>query len=318
MSGSDSDADDAAFHDAGVAGRAVAAMGCAAAARAARVSTDVAGAIDAAGGRGSVLAVHRSAVNLVFGPAVVTLVDDAAGGLPGAITIRGPFSPRADGVTPGASVSANDGEIRLGSAMRVDLRDAEPWSPVLGRMTAAPTEPAARLKLLREAAARQAGGFDVTPTSPGPTAAATRWISSLTAALGSGDDLRAGEAGEHLIGLGPGLTPSGDDLLVGVAAALFATGDPRAARLAGHWAAAAHGRTTPVAVAYLRHAAGAAFAERLHDLLWTILLGTCEGIAAAVDRAGAWGATSGADTVRGVSLALAAILAGRLPREIAA
>lgn len=126
----------------------------------------------------------------------------------------------------------------------------------------------------------------------------------LGAALAASDVDGATRAGMSLIGLGPGLTPSGDDLLVGLTAALTAMGDPGARRLAGAWATEAVTRTTEVAAAFHRCAATGEYSERLHLLLDAILVGPPEEIAGAVAVAADWGATSGIDTLAGVVLAL--------------
>ena len=121
--------------------------------------------------------------------------------------------------------------------------------------------------------------------------------------MGDGDSTAAANAATGLIGLGPGLTPSGDDVLVGVEAALHALGSPSAGFLA-----LAVGdvevRTTALAATLLRHAAAGEFAERLHTLLAALLGSDDEQIAAAVDRAVAWGATSGTDCLVGVLVGL--------------
>ena len=123
------------------------------------------------------------------------------------------------------------------------------------------------------------------------------------AALESGDRRAAADVATHLIGLGPGLTPSGDDALVGIEAALHALDSP----MAGFLSLAVddvEDRTTALAATLLRHAAAGEFAERLHTLLGA-LLGPDDGtISTAIDRATAWGATSGTDTLVGVLIGL--------------
>jgi hypothetical protein len=74
-----------------------------------------------------------------------------------------------------------------------------------------------------------------------------------------------------LIGLGPGLTPSGDDYLAGALAALQATG--QADRRNRLWAAIAplRDRTSPISAAHLECAAEGRLAERQHFVLNAIL-----------------------------------------------
>ena len=128
-------------------------------------------------------------------------------------------------------------------------------------------------------------------------------MARLIAALETGDRSLAAEVAARLIGLGPGLTPSGDDVLVGIEAALHALARPSA----GFTALAmddVEERTTALAATLLRHAAAGEFAERLHALLAALLGSDDEAIPAAIDRAVAWGATSGTDCLLGVLIGL--------------
>jgi hypothetical protein len=66
-----------------------------------------------------------------------------------------------------------------------------------------------------------------------------------------------------------------------------------------------------VACAFHRAAAQGDYAERLHDLLGAVLGAPVAAIPTAADRAAAWGATSGLDTIDGVLLGLDAVAARR-------
>ena len=79
-------------------------------------------------------------------------------------------------------------------------------------------------------------------------------LGSLRAALRRDDVTAALRAGQRMIGLGPGLTPAGDDLLCGVLAGLTLLGHPQAARIGAGILALAPGRTTDLSLALLRHA----------------------------------------------------------------
>ncbi|MEJ7770507.1 MAG: DUF2877 domain-containing protein [Geodermatophilaceae bacterium] len=79
-------------------------------------------------------------------------------------------------------------------------------------------------------------------------------LGSLRAALRRNDVTAALRAGQRMIGLGPGLTPAGDDLLCGVLAGLTLLGHPQAARVGAGILALAPGRTTDLSLALLRHA----------------------------------------------------------------
>jgi len=94
----------------------------------------------------------------------------------------------------------------------------------------------------------------VEATSGVPADAVTNVLPPLTGALRLGDEDAALQAAEGLIGLGPGLTPAGDDLLVGLLSALVCLAPPRFTDLAARVSAAAKGRTTELSLALLRHA----------------------------------------------------------------
>lgn len=86
------------------------------------------------------------------------------------------------------------------------------------------------------------------------------------------DPAMAGRAAASLLGLGPGLTPSGDDFLAGCLAALRATGRHRAAdELWAAVAAHAPGATNAISLAHLRAAAGGRLGEDLHRVLDAVL-----------------------------------------------
>ena len=123
------------------------------------------------------------------------------------------------------------------------------------------------------------------------------------------------KAARGLAGLGPGLTPSGDDTLggfVGVLALLSAQlgidGAPRN-HLAAIIASAAGPRTTRLSAVLLAHAAHGEVAEHVGELLIALALPLeeSETVLLAADRVLAYGAYSGADTLLGLLLGLQAI-----------
>jgi hypothetical protein len=117
----------------------------------------------------------------------------------------------------------------------------------------------------------------------------------------------------RLIGFGPGLTPAGDDVLVGLMSVLYRAGagsaDARAVRttLARELHRQAH-RSTDVGAHYLRLAADGHFAEPLLDLVDALVGGRDRAVVLARTRdALRVGASSGADAVAGVLLGLCAL-----------
>jgi hypothetical protein len=118
-----------------------------------------------------------------------------------------------------------------------------------------------------------------------------------------------------LVGLGEGLTPAGDDCLVGALAVLqrFAPSwlrtNPEIAAAVGRAAAAA---TTAIAREFVAHALAGRFSDSLIRLLTAA---TAVEVRRAVAHVLGSGATSGPDTLCGVRLALAALAACE-PRDV--
>lgn len=114
---------------------------------------------------------------------------------------------------------------------------------------------------------------------------------------------RVDDAVQYWIGRGPGLTPSGDDLLLGMIAALWCAGSftgSGAAALRDEVEPIARQRTTRVSVEYLHHAVAGRVIGSLRNLLVALDAADATGIAEAVDRLRRFGHTSGADCLLGV------------------
>ena len=117
----------------------------------------------------------------------------------------------------------------------------------------------------------------------------------------------AGPAGAvtGLIGLGPGLTPSGDDLIGGMLIGLAGLGefeqrDTIWRNVEPQLATA----TSPLSAAHLRAAALGFGSAALHDLLGDLLKGDTHRLARHLDALGAIGHSSGFDALAGVVVAL--------------
>jgi hypothetical protein len=105
-----------------------------------------------------------------------------------------------------------------------------------------------------------------------------------------------------LIGLGPGLTPSGDDFLMGALALLDAVGQTRIhAALAQAVTDAAPALTSPLSACFLRAAAAGHVGEGLYDAVASVLGGNVDAAVAAAHRVGH---TSGWDMLAGVATTL--------------
>jgi hypothetical protein len=114
---------------------------------------------------------------------------------------------------------------------------------------------------------------------------------------------------QGLIGLGPGLTPSGDDLLGGSLIALHALGrKDLAGKLGDAVMAQAPFRTHRVSLAHLGCAADGEGAAALHDAIAALGVRDDHRLIQSLDRIDAVGSTSGWDSVVGVFLVVKAFL----------
>ncbi len=173
--------------------------------------------------RGRVLGAFPRAVYVALGAEVVAVVAADGLRLPVALVLEDPAPLPA--VRPGTPALVGDGAVAVGG-MRVTVTTW--WDP---RPQVGPVGPGA----VEEARAALAGS---------PSAVAGH-LPALAAALGSAG---ADAAAERLVGLGPGLTPAGDDVLAGALAALHLLGGPPLRVRAA-------GRTTTLSAALLACAA---------------------------------------------------------------
>jgi len=296
--------------------------------------------------RGRVRSVHRAAV-YIDRPAphglLVVAIDDV-GGVPDGILVLGPSDLRGMGIRPGMAVLPSiDGLAIPAVAVEIDLSKAVSWSPTLpagarlgpavdpGRIADARRRIAEARCLAAELA--RAGGLapsaGLAPMLAGHAAPGDPWLARAAAlidaqlnAVRSGEVAAAIDPTIDLIGLGIGLTPSGDDYLVGFLAGLEATDHPARPALAAAIAMHAPSRTTAVGAAALDHATRGAYSERLHDVLVALAgreqVDRVDDLARPVTRAMAYGATSGGDTLVGLFGALDLALAGSAGRGVAA
>jgi hypothetical protein len=220
---------------------------------------------------GRVLAALPQAIYLEFAdpvpePRVITISPPDAIRLPNAI-IAGPWEARPGIPAAGSGIPApGSAECWAGGsrvlAAGLDIRIVRWWdpSPVFGPLSRARLDHGSGVLARLYAAAEHAPGL-AGQDGPG----------RLAACCASGDLAGAVEAAEHLVGLGPGLVPSGDSVVSGVLLALrllggAISGGTRAVWLANWLSAAvtsdAAQRTTTLAASLLHCAAkGQAAAE---------------------------------------------------------
>ncbi|WP_308169854.1 DUF2877 domain-containing protein [Acrocarpospora catenulata] len=230
-------------------------------------------------------------------PHVIALVTAEATRLPNAVVLTEPLT----GISAGDDAWVGDGAIEVGD---IAVRVRRWWNP------APPLPPADPVRLARSLA--QLGEIcDASPRRPGLTGGAAELLAQ---GCRSGSLVDSITAAEQLMGLGPGLTPSGDDMLAGLLVALrqlgTAAGVERAVWLAG-WLAAAvtfdsRTRTTPISATLLDCAArGEAGMEVLAVLR---ALAGQQPLEPSLHRLLHLGHTSGADLAWGIRTGLAAVL----------
>ena len=201
---------------------------------------------------------------------------------------NGPLNAPCDSLPQGLAV---------GDSLRVELDGAAIWRPGAAPAWDATVVDASLARLVEAARDRlpcEGLGYLLDPAREEPPAvqALTRWLSGPTGTLD-------GAAG--LIGLGPGLTPSGDDLLGGAMCALHAArrGDI-AARLADWVLPLAQTGTNRISYAHLACAAEGECGEAVSDAIAAIIAGATPDLV----RIDAIGHTSGWDALAGAVLAL--------------
>ncbi len=179
------------------------------------------------------------------------------------------------------------GLVQLNEVAEPPAEGLSPWVPALA--TAVPLDTQDD-PLLRAA-------------EPGVAALADWLEAALAGTNASVPDPVAG-----LIGLGPGLTPSGDDLLGGVLIALRSLGHGAIAENLAEWLLPrAQDGTGKISHAHLAAAAAGAGAEAIHDALKALATADAPAIAAAIRAVDAIGHSSGWDALAGVVLAARAV-----------
>lgn len=108
-----------------------------------------------------------------------------------------------------------------------------------------------------------------------------------------------------IVGAGPGTTPTGDDVVVGVLAGLRARGASAAADALGAHVLPLIAQTTAASRHYLRAAIDGRFGEHIHEAVGSLVIG--RPAAHTIERAARWGATSGIDLLFGLTAGASAI-----------
>ncbi len=265
------------------------------------------------GTAGRVAAVFAPVVYVEAGGQLLALA--RAGTDPGAIILVTTLPKYADfralGIIAGDPVRLGRVRVSIGEGMVVSVRSAREWVPPLWPTSSRAKDLTRGLEKLRrrltdDAAAGGLGWFlmpaNSAPENPvlraakRPLTDARRWLD------GGHPDL---DWAKRLIGLGPGLTPSGDDVLGGLMVTLHAVRRPeRARQVWGAVAAQAKVDCNPISYALLGSAAEGLGSRSLHAVISDVLAGRDAG--AGLEGLARTGHSSGWDALVGATMVLEA------------
>jgi Protein of unknown function (DUF2877) len=252
--------------------------------RSARLVGGHAGAALASGGAGVVVASFSKAVWVRLPGGLVALTAPVVPPGPLHVTLDRPLRPAR-----GAKVVRAGSRLEVAGAEVVELGRARPWAGTLPD----PRDLRRGAGLLVWATAAVAAGSALTAApyrEPARRALERLRRGDLDGVVGA------------LAGLGPGLTPAGDDALAGMLLAMRASIGPDAEPLLH--AAAARARTTALSLAFLRCAAAGQALAPAHRLLDAAARGDSGAALAAAGAVAEVGATSGADFCYGLRAAI--------------
>jgi hypothetical protein len=280
------------------------------------------------GAEGTVHGVFDSAINILFEGGLVCLVPEFLQNGPLNVTLRVPVGSSklpSLGVRDGSKVRVHDSGLELVGRRLVSFSSARIYSP--RQMFASPMlandEIEANMGVARKTALRfgNKAGLGELLALFGPKVARTKGralnvfasaaigrIGRLEQAFHSENEKALKDAVSDFIGLGPGLTPSSDDVLSGLVllCVLYAKnfgGVQRAIRLlAKVLAEEAKGRTTLVSEEFLRQAALGNGNKPVMKQIEALLTGRPELAERETRRVLAIGETSGTDIVLGIVL----------------
>ncbi len=236
--------------------------------------------------------------------ALYTIASAGIDNAPATLVADAPSFERFE-LAPGTRACCDGTTLRLGSALEISLQYVELWSSELPEWP--PHEmPVEWLRALIERAGRSGGvkrdARAVLPYDVGLSRRISDTTASLNSALLAGDGRAAYQHGSQLVGLGPGLTPAGDDFLVGLVTICSQPGSPVAylRPLLTRLVEETVDRTNDISHAAMAHAVEGRVRESISELVKAMVRGD----RVAMERRGAQvmriGATSGTDILSGM------------------
>ena len=269
---------------------------------------------------GTILATFRRSCYLDFAGHIIALVAPELHNGPLNIVLKVPATHSFEELSAGRPVSATPTGMMLTAHLSVGFQTVQTWTATLLPWTRrAEDRLRANLALARTLLLRRApnGSFahDLPATHRGTTAnfdealhsKAARSLALFADGIRRHDLTALTEGARQLAGLGLGLTPSGDDVLVGTLLAVAVSRPGDVEIIQKTIVAAAAGRSPKISSAYLQAAARAEANETWHRLLAIMPDGYPSDLILAIETALAVGETSGADMLAGFLLAQEAL-----------
>jgi hypothetical protein len=205
-------------------------------------------------------------------------------------------------------IVVQDSRLAIGNAL-VSFESAKVWNPNPEWETLNSLDKTGLIKIIEDhLQSMTAGGGFADVYYPGlHLGEETRFLvnfrkgSSLVLnGLCSGDAIMASSGAAALAGLGVGLTPSGDDFLMGAMYGLWASQpSEKAEKLVSPIFSAATGRTTALSSAWLEAAKDGEAGEKWHDLVTAVCSNQVDCINKSIEAIIETGETSGADALTG-------------------
>lgn len=291
------------------------------------MSWRVARAIRQEGWVGEIIAVHPWTWHVTGDDAdIYAIVPEPLGNGPLNLVIRASANPAVPLLSVGASVASTGTRLLLGESLDIDLEAAALWDPkaYLAR-DADPNGLQRCIAELSRSAPVRAPGESLArllphlheEDLPAPLASVGHFprshalIAGLFESLVSRNRKSLTVVTSSLAGLGPGVTPAGDDFLAGMLLAIAVLEEQRPdtelSQIGTLLLETAAPRTHEISAAYMRAAHAGEASEPWHPLLGAILAGETEKIRNAVTAVVQAGDTSGADMLAGFIIALAAL-----------
>lgn len=212
----------------------------------------------------------------------------------------------------GETVESSKAGIVIGDAVEITVGEAPIWEPRLAPwdrndLSIVRTS----MNFVQEILLGEApeGSFATYLTDPTTLSLRARsGLGLLEEALRRRSPVSAAEAAQQLAGLGGGLTPSGDDVLVGTLLALSVIHHEDFRGLRNAIITEVRGRTTRISETYLEAAARGEAGEAWHRLIRVLPGQNRAAIMVAARRVMAFGETSGSDMLAGFALALSTLI----------